>query len=226
MHMKRYTMPGFWPIGRKVNKFVVTPRPGPHSKQSSIPLMIFLRDVLGYADTSREVKRIIAKGEVMVDKRVIREAGHPLGLMDVIEFPLIKKHFRVMPHPKGLEIVEIDGSESSKKLCSIKRKTVIKGGKYQITLHDGRNIIVGKDNKYKPGDSVLIEIPTQKILNHWQIKEGLPATVVKGKNIGLAGKIKSVHQSKRLQEKSRVVLETKGGDIETLRDYILVGEVK
>jgi len=226
MHMKRYGMPRSWPLGKKVNKFVVTPVPGPHPKHSTIPLLIVLRNILEYAETSAEAKKILSRGEVMIDKRVVREAKYPVGLMDVIEFPSIKKQFRVVAGPHGLQVQEISGPESSKKLCSIQGKTVIKGARYQINLHDGRSIIVGKEKKYKPGDSVLIEIPTQKILDHWRVKPGVPAIIVSGKNTGVKGNVKAVHQRGKMQEKSRVVLETPHGEIETLKEYVLVGEIK
>jgi small subunit ribosomal protein S4e len=226
MHMKRYAMPSFWPMGKKVEKFVVTPVPGPHAVRSGIPLLILIRDVLGFAETSREARMILGKGEVMIDKKPAREEKRPVGLMDVLEFPAIKKQFRVLAGKKGLELHEIQAKESSRKLCRISGKTVNKGGKYQIILHDGRCIMVGKENRYKPGDSVLIEVPSQKILSHWQMKPGIPAMIVAGKNTGVSGKIKDVHTRDSMQEKSRVVLQTKGGEIETLKEYVLVGEVK
>jgi small subunit ribosomal protein S4e len=185
-----------------------------------------LRDMLEYANTASEAKKILSRGEVHVDGKAVREAKHPTGLMDVISFPSIKKQFRVVAASHGLGLHEIPAKESTKKLCTIKGKTLIKGGRYQISLHDGRSIIVGKEKKYKPGDSVLIEVPTQKILGHWQMKPGVPAMIVSGKNTGVSGKIKAVHARKRMQEKGRVVLETKGGDIETLYDYVLIGEIK
>ena len=226
MHIKRYMMPKFWPLAKKMKTFVVTPAPGPHPKRSCIPLLVVLRDVLGYVETATEARKVLNRREVMVDKKVVREEKYPVGLMDVIEFPSINKHFRVLVGHKGLELKEAHAKDSSKKLCSIKRKTVIKGGKFQITLHDGRNIIVGKENKYKPGDSVLIEVPTQKILEHWQIKPGVNALIVSGKNMGVAGKIKAVHDRDSMLVRGRVVVETAHGDIETLKDYVLVGEIK
>ncbi|MBN2331396.1 MAG: 30S ribosomal protein S4e [Candidatus Aenigmarchaeota archaeon] len=226
MHMKRYSMPGFWPMGKKVEKFVVTPMPGPHAKRSSIPLLIILRDVLRFARNAKEASLILNKGEVLIDKRPVKDGKHPAGLMDIVEFPTIKRQFRVVAGTKGMALLEIPAKESSSKLCSIKGKNAIKGGKFQITLHDGRCILVGKENKYKPGDSLLIEVPGQKILSHWQMKAGVPAMIVSGKNMGVSGKIKDVHARRKMQEKSRVVLLTKSGEIETLKDYVLVGEVK
>jgi small subunit ribosomal protein S4e len=226
MHMKRYKMPMGWPLAKKANKFVVTPSPGPHPKYNSIPMLIVLRDVLDYANTAAEVKKILSRGEVLVDKKVVRQAKHPIGLMDVIEFPTINKQFRAVAGHKGLELQEIPKKDSSKKLCSIKGKTVIKGGKYKLGLHDGRCIIVGKENKYKPGDSVLIELPTQKILNHWQMKPGVPGMIVAGKNSGVTGKVKDVHNRDNMLIKSGIVLDSEQGEIETLKEYVLVGEIK
>lgn len=226
MHMKRYVMPKFWPIGKKQQKYVVTPLPGPHQKNSSIPLVIVLRDVLKLAQTSTEAKNIVNKGLVFIDKKRVNEHRHPVGLMDVIEFPEVKKYFRVVSTQKGLGVTEIQAKEADKKLCVIKGKKILKGGKFQLSLHDGRTLLVGKDNKYKPSDTLLIELPGQKILSHWQIKEGIPAVVISGRNKGLEGKVKSVYRRKNMLEKSRVVLDTKAGDVETLYDYVLVGEVK
>ncbi len=225
MHLKRYSMPGFWPLGRKNNKFVITPSPGPHPKQFSIALRVLVRDVLGYAENAKEAGKIIKAGDVLIDKKAVKNDNHPVGLMDVVEFPAIKKQFRVIASGKGVEIAEIPAAQASRKTCSIRNKKVAKGGKFQLSLHDGRNIIV-KENKYKPGDSVVIELPGQKILEHFEMKTGATATIMAGKNSGVSGKIKSAEERKTMMEKGRVVLETKEGEIETLREYILVGEAK
>jgi small subunit ribosomal protein S4e len=225
MHMKRFSMPGFWPLGRKTEKFVITPSPGPHPKQFSIPLRIVIRDVLGYAETADEAKKLIKGGEVMVDKNVCRNENHPVGLVDVVEFPSIKKQFRVVASRRGMQLAEIGAKEASKKLCAIKKKTAVRGGKFQLTLHDGRNVVV-KENKYRPGDSLLIELPAQKILGHFEAKAGAAATIMAGKNSGATGKIKVIENRKKMTEKSRVIIGTKGADIETLNEYILVGEIK
>ncbi|UCD03417.1 MAG: 30S ribosomal protein S4e [Candidatus Aenigmatarchaeota archaeon] len=223
--MKRYAMPGFWPLARKVKKFVITPSAGPHAKQSSIALRIVIRDVLGLAENAQEASKIIKGGEVLIDKKAVKNDNHPVGLMDVVQFPRIKKQFRILPSRKGLEVVEIDARQAARKLCSVKKKKMIKGGKTQLTLHDGRTI-VGKENKYKPGDSLLIEVPAQKILGHFEMKEGVPAIIVAGKNSGSHGKIKKIEKRKTMMEKSSVVLDTKEGEIETLMEYILVSEIK
>jgi len=224
MHMKRYMMPKFWPLGRKERKFVVTPLPGPHGKYSSIALRVILRDVLNLAENSDESGRIVSSGKVLVDGKKVKDDRHPVGIMDVVSFPEIKKHYTLLPEKNGLVLKETKNAKS--KLCSIKTKTAIKGGRLQLGLHDGRTLIVSKGSKYRPGDSLLIEIPGQKIVQHFPLREGATATIFAGKNSGIKGKIKSIDERKTMLEKARILLETADGEIDTLKDYVIVGEVK
>jgi len=223
-HLKRYSIPRFWPLAKKGKVFVVKPMPGPHSKNSCMPLQIIVRDVLHYAESAVEAKKILSGGKILVDKKARKNPKFPVGLMDVIEVPDAKQYFRVSVNPKGLFLKGISEKDSKKKLCRINGKTTIKGGLTQINLHDGRNTLVKKD-VYKVGDSVLISLPDQKILKHYRFEKGAKATVVAGKNIGMKGKIKDIRERKNMLEKAMIVLETKVGEIQTLRDYILVGEV-
>ena len=66
-HLKRYKSPKHWPIDPKEDKWTVKPSAGPHAIESSLPLLIVIRDILGLADNSREAKRIINNGEILVD---------------------------------------------------------------------------------------------------------------------------------------------------------------
>ena len=55
-HLKRLNAPKSWDILRKQLKFIVRANPGPHNKKTSVALGVLIRDVLGYAKTSKEVK--------------------------------------------------------------------------------------------------------------------------------------------------------------------------
>ena len=226
MHLKRSRMPGFWPMGLKENKFVVNPRAGPHAKESCFPLMVIVRDILGVVQDSAEGSKAIKAGSIMVDKRPVKDPNYPVGLMDVVEIPDMKKAYRVVPSKKGLDVVEIKADDSSKKLCRVNSKQLVKGGKYQVTLHDGRNVLCGKDCKYNVGDSLLVELPDQKVLKHFGYKVGEPAIIFSGRNVGMAGKIKTVHERKTMVENATVEVETKDGLLKTSKEYVLVGEMK
>jgi small subunit ribosomal protein S4e len=223
-HLKRYSMPGFWPVEKKKNIFVIKPMPGPHSKNNYIPLRVVLRDVLKYAENAKEAKDILIGGKVLVDKKVRKEPKFPVGLMDVIEIPESKQYFRVVVDKKGLFLQGINESDAGKKLCKINGKSTVKGGICQLSLHDGRNVLVKKDT-YKVGDTIVISVPDQKILKHHVFQRGEKALIIAGRNIGVTGKIKDVQKRENMLEKSTVTLETGAGDIQTLRDYILVGDV-
>jgi small subunit ribosomal protein S4e len=225
MHLKRYSIPKYWKVPRKGKTFTVCPRPGPHKKYECIPLLIVVRDVLGIFETAKEAKSAIKNGEILVDKKQRKDPNYPLGLMDVLEIPKSKKYYRVSVDKHGLLLEETVSTSSDKKLCRIQDKRVLRGGVIQLNLHDGRNILTEK-KIYNPNDSIVIEIPGQKIVKHYKFDKNTHATVVSGKNIGMTGKVKEVFDRKTMTERNRVVLETKEGEMETVKEYVLVGEIK
>ncbi len=223
-HLKRYGIPKFWPLSKKEKVWAVKPRPGPHPKDFCIPLQIIVRDILELAETSKEAKKIIKAKNILVDKKSRTDPNFPCGLMDVIEIPELKKYYRINVNKKGLYLEEIKKEDSDKKLCRIQNKTIVKRGLCQLNLHDGRNILVKDSKKYKTSDSLLIQLPDQKILKHVPFKEGSNAIVFSGKNIGFTGKIKKIIPRKSMLEDNKVILQTKEKEIETLKDYVFVIE--
>jgi small subunit ribosomal protein S4e len=223
MHLKRLNVPKTWPIPRKGMKFAVTPNPGPHAKMDCVPLRIILRDMTGLADTAREAKAILNQGMILVDKKPRKAGRFPVGLMDVIEMPEAKQHFRMVTGKSGLGLEKIAESESSWKLCKITGKTTLKGGVQQLNLHDGRSLRVKKDS-YKVGDTVMITLPDQKILRHLKLERGAECLVIDGRNIGSWGKIKEIDAKEHMLEKPTITLDTGKREIKTLKDYIFVAE--
>jgi len=211
MHTKRISS-GY---GKKP-KWIVTPRPGPHKREESIPLLIVVRDILKYADTAREAKRIIHDGLIMVDKRIRKDERYGVGLMDTIDIPKIKKSFRVLPSKKGLILREIPSKESSIKPCKIMNKTIIKNGSIQLNLHDGSNIITDKTD-YRTRDTLLIELPERKIKDGIEFKKGNIALIVHGRHSGEIGEINEISEGTATKKSI-----TRLGEIQTLTDYIFV----
>src|SRR5438094_53439 len=83
--LKREPAPGFWPIKRKERTWAPSTRPGPHSREKSLPLVIIIREILGYARTAKEAIRIIRTGKVKIDGAVRKDHRFPVGLMDVLQ---------------------------------------------------------------------------------------------------------------------------------------------
>jgi len=155
--LKRLSAPTYWRIERKKFTWTITPRPGPHPKNFCIPLLIIVRDILRFAETAREAKRMIKSGEVMVDGKVRKDHRYPAGLFDVISFPKINKYFRIVPFKNGLKLVEIEEGEKNLKICKVRRKVKVGGGKLQLTLHDGKTLLT-ENNRIMPHDSLLIKL--------------------------------------------------------------------
>lgn len=225
MHLKRLVSPKFWKIGRKIKKWVVSPIPGPHKKFECIPLLIIVRDILKLAEKGKEAKKIIKRGEILVDGKVRKEKGFPVGLFDVLAIPKINKFYRVVPFKKGLRLVEINKKEAKLKICRIKNKKVVKKGKIQLTLHDGKNLLVEKKS-FSVGDSVLIEIPSLKILNHIKFEKMCVGVITKGKNSGKIGRIVKIVQGKATS-KPKVICVIENKETEVLKEhFFLLGKEK
>lgn len=67
--LKRLLVPSFWKVPKKVAKWTVAPRPGPHKKFEGIPLQIIVRDILNLAETGKEAKSIIKKERFLLTVR-------------------------------------------------------------------------------------------------------------------------------------------------------------
>jgi len=222
-HLKALVAPRFWPILRKEYKWTVKPSPGPHPIDRSIPLLIIVRNILGYAKTAREARRLISEGHFKVDGRVRKNYKYPVGLMDVLEVVDTKEYYRVIPVPvKFMDLVRINEDEAGFKLCRIEDKTTVKGGYIQLNLHDGRNIVVSPDEglKYKTLGTIQLSIPKQSIMNYIPLQEGVLAIISGGRNVGRVGRVVSIQRGMR-RYRSIVTLEDKNGNrIQTSLDYI------
>jgi len=224
--------PPFWAVPRKGRKWVVKPSPGPHAIERSMPLLIVLRDILKYAETGREARKIINEGKIKVDGRPVKDYKYPIGVMDVIEIPETGEYYRVVPYPTYyLKLHEITAEESRLKPVRIQNKTTLKGGKLQINCYGGRNILLKGDEaqklSFKTLDTLLISLPEQEIIEHIPFKIGNIAIITWGKNVGKVGRLVSVNRQWGWR-RSIVTLEGKGGkQIQTTLDYILIlGEEK
>lgn len=225
MKIKRLLAPDFWRIPKKEKKYAVAPIPGPHKKFESIPLLIVIRDILKIAEKYKDAKKIIKRGEVLVDGKVRKDHRFPVGLFDVITIPKLGKNYRVVVSSKLLSIVEIDKKEANLKLCKVKSKKKVKGGKLQLTLHDGRNLLTD-NNKIKTHDSLLIELPKAKIKQHIPLEKNMVGVVLKGKMVGKTGRVKEIIAGK-FKTPPKLIVEISGQQKEVLkRDFFVVGKDK
>ena len=188
-HLKRLVMPRSWALPRKTSIWVTKPKPGAHSLELGMPLNMIVRDVLGLATSNREVRAIVNEGLVKIDGRVCRETRRSVGLMDVLT--LGEDNYRcILDHNGRLRYRPIPASDAAWKVCRVEGKTTIKGGRTQLNLHDGRNIIVDDPAEYNTGDSLKLNLPDQKILEHIRFGEGTRAYLIGGAHVGSTADVK------------------------------------
>ncbi len=213
--LKRQMAPLFWGIGRKDKRFAITVRPGPHPKNLSIPSAVFLRDTLKIVTSLREAKSAIYAGSVKVDGIVRKSLHHGIGLMDIVELSGINDVYRLVPRDGSPLIpIKISADEKSKKLCRVTSKTTIKGGKMQLGFHDGRTIIT--DSDARPGDTCVIQVPEQEIIDIIRLKAGAHIIVTKGANAGQTGTVEKIDEGTfNLPRKALIALEGRNIEIQT-----------
>lgn len=219
-HLKRFKAPKTWPIHPKEDTWTVKPAPGTHAIEDALSLTLVIRDVLGLADNSREAKRIINSGNVLVDGRVIKDYKFPVGFMDIIEIPKTGEAYRILLDNKGrLQLKAVD--DSTTKLCKIINKTTIKGGKTQLNLHDGKNIIVEEDT-FSSGDVISVKVEDNEIVDTFKLEEGATVLVTGGKHTGELGTVSEIIINES-SKPNTILIENKQKDIFlTLKDYAFV----
>jgi len=191
--LKRQMSPMFWKINRKDKRFVITVRPGSHPKNNSIPSAVLLRDTLNIVNTLREAKSSIYGGKVKVDGIIQKSLHHSIGLMDVIELENTNDIYRLVPkNGQTLSPIKINENEKSKKLVRVKSKTSISGGRMQLGFHDGRTVIT--DTNVNVGDTCLLQIPEQKILDVIKFEKNSQVIIIKGTNAGRIGTINKIKE--------------------------------
>jgi small subunit ribosomal protein S4e len=220
MRLKRLAAPGFWPIEKKIKKFVVSPSPGPHPKKASIPVAIIIRDILGYAQTIKEVKTIMNQGLVKVDGRVKKDYAYPIGLMDIVTIG--DECFMIVPSIKGFELVSLKKEDSAAKLCRIKDKKCI-GNKIQLNLHDGKNILIDKKdgNKYSTGDVLILDTEKNSIKENLKFEKGATALIISGHNVGALGKIEDIVVT-RSSQPNQVIIDIENRKVPMPKDCVFV----
>lgn len=218
-HQKRISVPNSWQISKKSNKWITSARPGPHNKQMSIPLGVVLRDMMRLVDTRVEAKRVLAEGNIFVDGIIRKDLRFPVGLLDIISIPKMELSYRMLLDRKGrLELNKLDGIEANK-LCRINDKTIVKGGKVQLNLNDGSNLLAS--NEYKAKDSIILSVPEKEVIKHIKYEVGNLALIVGGKHTGKVGEIKAINTVSS-SNPNVVLISSESEEFSTIEDYVIV----
>jgi small subunit ribosomal protein S4e len=189
-HLKRLNAPDSWHIAKKTTKFITKTAPGPHNA-NAMPIAVWLRDHMGLARNLKEVKQILHQNDVIINGRPCSDAKMGIGIFDIISLPKINKFYRILRDKNGRHVsIEIDAEAAKTRLCKVKNKTVVTGGKVQLNMRDGANLLA--DNTYKAGDSIVLSLEPDtrfKIVDHFPFAVGNMAMVIGGRHSGKVARI-------------------------------------
>lgn len=218
--LKRRAAPRAWTIPRKGTKWVKRPGPGPHSQDQSIPLLLVLRDIRHLVESAREARILVRSGTVRVDGKVAKDLDRGLGLMDTLSFAApLDAHFRVVKDRRGkLVLVAIPSSEATVKIGRVRFKHPVRKGLVEVTLHDGRNLLVPATSAYHVGDSLKLEVPSQKVVEHIPLAAGALAYVAGGTHVGELARVERVEVRNSSQPN---LVHFKEG-FSTVKEYVFV----
>jgi small subunit ribosomal protein S4e len=220
-HQKRLSVPTSWPVGRKTETFTVKADAGPHG-EDGVPLLILLRDVLGYVDSRKEAQYALDQDTVLINGRAVSDVTRPIGMFDIAEFEERGEHYRVFPDEGGrLALTPIDADAAGSKLGKIVGKRRVPGGDVQLTMHDGQTLLVDDDTAYTPNDSLVLDNDDGSVVVHFPYEDGALVTAVDGQHAGEIGTVTSIDVTPGSGSNS-VAVDTGDGAFETIEEYVVV----
>ncbi|WP_367996246.1 30S ribosomal protein S4e [Haloferax volcanii] len=220
-HQKRLSVPKSWPVERKTGTFTVKAGAGPHGEEG-VPLLIVLRDVLGYVDSKKEAQYALNHQSILVNGNVASDVRRPIGMFDILAFVQREEYYRVFPDEGGrLALTPIDADSASSRLGKIVSKTQVTGGDFQLTLHDGATLVVEDASEYSGKDSIVVDNETKDVVAHFPYEEGALVTAVNGQHAGEIGEVTEIIVTPGSGNNS-VVVETEDGEFETVEQYVVV----
>ena len=221
-HLKRLNAPNSWHIAKKTTTFITKTAPGPHNA-NAMPITVWLRDHMGLARNLKEVKQILHQNDVIINGKPCSDPKMGIGIFDIIALPKINKYYHILRDKNGRHIsLPIDAEAAKSRLCKITNKTTVAGGKVQLNMRDGSNVLA--DNTYKPGDSIVLSLEPEtryKILDHFPFAAGNIAMIIGGKHSGKVARILDIIKVPG-SVPNKIILkdEATGATFDTISPYV------
>ncbi len=222
-HQKRLSVPKSWPVERKEETYTTNAGAGPHG-EGGVPLLIVLRDVLGYVDSKKEARFALGQDSVLVNGTAVSDERRPIGMFDILTFREREEHYRVFPDEGGrLSLTPIDADAAGSKLGKIDGKRQVPGGDTQLTLHDGQTLLVEEDAEYAPNDSIVVSNDDDEVVAHFTYEEGALVTAVRGAHAGRIGTVDEIQVTPGSSANNVLIEDYEGADdFETVEEYVVV----
>lgn len=182
-HKKRLPAPKHYPISRKQGKYVSTIK-GSRSPENAIPAVLFLRDVMEYAETEKEAKQIIRQGDLLRNGERVRDIKEGIGILDVVEIEETDETFRAVRKGKYLTFIPVEDGE--KVAAKVTGKDT-EGDEYIYRLHSGENYRT-KD-EFSTGSTLVFNSGVEEV----PLEEGAEVLVIEGQHAGETAELKEIH---------------------------------
>ncbi len=189
MHLIRQDVTTKLPIPRKGTKYLA--RASSHISES-VTVILAVRDMLKLAKTAKEVRKMVQDKLLKINNVSVMDAHESIKLFNLLE---AGKLYRLSLLPtKKFTLEEVPTKDASKelRLVKVRNKRLISGGKIQLNLHDGSNVITS--DEVAVNDSLYLDI-NGKIKKHLKIEKGKEVLVIEGKHTGKKGVIESLEES-------------------------------
>jgi len=195
--------------------------PGAFNRENSVPLGFALRDLLKIGRTLKEVKVALNDGLVSVNGKARKDYRFPAGFFDIVSVEGMESDYRIVFDLKGrLVAKEIEKKAKKSKLCRIEDRKAAKKGRIQLVTNDGRSIFTDK-GEFKVGDSVEIELPSQKLVKTLKFGKGSKVFITGGKHAGEESVIKEIKPG-TMKSAGLVTLKSGSREFQTTTNNVFV----
>lgn len=193
-HRKRLSAPKHYKIARKQNTYISDMK-GSRSRENAIPTVLLLRDVLEYAETEKEAKKIVKEGELLRNNKPVRDIKEGIGILDIVEIPKTEEKYRAIRKGKYIEFIPVERKEIVAKITD----KSIEGEEFIYRLHNGENYRT-KD-EYQTGNSLIFE---DNSVEEVELEEETKTLVIKGKHAGKTGEIQEINRRGRNKDTATI----------------------
>lgn len=220
-HLKRTSMPTSWPVKKKNIKFIAKPNSGSHKLEYVSSMVIILRDVLKYASTFKEAKRILHQEEVLVNGKRVQDVRTAFGMFDILDIKKLNEKYTLLFNEVGR--IKLVSTKDDLIYLKVSKKTVTPGKKYQLNFMNGFNLLVSEKEfmGIKVNDTVVYDFAKKKVNSIINLKIGNFVYIFDGKFQGKFGEVISFISYKGVA-RDVVTLKIDGIEHSTAKDFCYV----
>lgn len=183
-HQKRLSAPKHYPIERKHYSYVSGIK-GSRSSEYAIPTVLFLRDITEYAESEKEAKQIISKGQLLRNGERVRDIQEGIGVLDTVQLKEVDEAYRVVIEGDNLKFIEADNPEQT--VARIEGKKT-EGEEFVYHLHNGDNYRT--EEEFETGSTLVLNGGAEEI----QRQEGTQVLVISGQHAGEVAELKEINR--------------------------------